>query len=130
MTSMKSKFLAAAAAVSLIAATSVVLAQDPAKPGPAGDTKVDVNAQKPAGKDAQSQGQGDAKAGAPMKGSDAQTKKDAGKVDMQAPKAALPATGAAQGQDTSKANEAQMKKDAGKVDTQEPKAAGGKTNGK
>ena len=123
---MKNKFLAAAAAVSLIAATSVALAQDPAKPGPAGDTKVDANTQKPAGKDAQAQGQGDAKAGAPMKDSDAQTKKDAGKIDAQAPKAAMPATG----QGASKADEAQTKKDAGKVDTQAPKAAGGKTDAK
>ena len=129
MKATKNKFLAAAAAVSLIAATNVVLAQDPAKPGPAGDTKVDANAPKPAGKDAQAQGQGDAKAGAPMKGSDAQTKKDAGKVDAQAPKAATPATGTG-APDTSKANEAQMKKDAGKVDTQEPKAAGGKADPK
>jgi len=115
MKSMRNEFLAAAAAVALIAATGGALAQEPAKPGAQGDTKVDTNATKPAAKDAQ----GGAKAGAQTQGGSAQMKTEGGaKVDAQAPKGAQPPSGTrAQGQDGSKTE------GSGKVDAQAPKGA-------
>lgn len=108
MKSMRNEFLAAAAAVALMAASGGVLAQDAAKPGAQGDVKVDTNAQKPAG----------AKAGAQTQGGSAQTKTEGGaKVDAQAPKGAQSPSGTqAQGRDGG--SEAK-----GKVDAQAPKGA-------
>ena len=116
MKSMRNEFLAAAAAVALIAATGGVLAQDSAKPGAQGDVKVDANSQKPAGAKAGAQ------TGAQTQGGSAQMKTEGGaKVDAQAPKGSEPSTGTrAQGQDSKPGDASEGR---GKVDAQAPKGA-------